>query len=156
MVAGHQAVLKQASNGKVMPESSVWEPPPSPLYSTLNEILTDSIGIAGALIGTAEGILVASQFQPGAPVTSLAEAETLAAMAAAALGLGTQFSHLLALGHSSSVILQGSHGCLAVQRVGSTGVLVVFGTEDLNIARLNIAVRQALPRLQEIMAAALT
>jgi uncharacterized protein len=123
-----------------------------PLYAALREILEETIGVSGAMVATTEGMLVAGEFDASSPVSTQAEAETIAAMAAATVGIGSQFAHRLALGQSTGCILQGSSGCVAVQRVDTTGVLVLFGNDGLNVARLNLAVRQALPRVQSVLA----
>lgn len=122
-----------------------------PLQWTLREILTESIGVTGVLVATVEGLLVAGEFDAAAGVASYDEAETIAAMAASTVGLGQQFSSRLALGSSTGSIVQCSDGCLAVQRVGETGVLVLFGGDGLNVARLNLSVRQALPRVRDVL-----
>lgn len=122
-----------------------------PLQCMLREILDESIGVAGVLLATVEGLLVAGEFDATAAVASYDEAETIAAMAASTVGLGQQFSSRLALGSSTGSIVQSSRGCLAVQRVGETGVLVLFGGDGLNMARLNLSVRQALPRVREVL-----
>ena len=122
-----------------------------PLQCTLREILDESIGVAGVLVATIEGLLVAGEFDTTAAVASYDEAETIAAMAASTVAIGQQFSNRLALGSSTGSIVQSSSGCLAVQRVGETGVLVLFGGDGLNMARLNLSVRQALPRVREVL-----
>jgi predicted regulator of Ras-like GTPase activity (Roadblock/LC7/MglB family) len=103
------------------------------------------------LVATLEGLLVAGEFDATAAVASYDEAETIAAMAASTVAIGQQFSNRLALGSSTGGIVQNSSGCLAVQRVGKTGVLVLFGGDGLNVARLNLSVRQALPRVREVL-----
>ena len=122
-----------------------------PLQSTLRQVLDESIGVAGVLVGTVEGVLVAGEFDVNAAVPSHAEAETIAAMAAATVGIGQQFAHRLALGRSTGSIVQSSEGCVAVHRVAETGVLVLFGSDGLNVARLNLAVRQAVPRVHAVL-----
>jgi predicted regulator of Ras-like GTPase activity (Roadblock/LC7/MglB family) len=122
-----------------------------PLQRALREILDESIGVSGVLVATIEGLLVAGEFVATAAVASYAEAETIAAMAASTVGLGQQFSDRLALGSSTGSIVHSSGGCLAVQRVGETGVLVLFGGDGLNVARLNLSVRQALPRVRDVL-----
>jgi hypothetical protein len=47
--------------------------------------------------------------------------------------------------------VQGGNGCIGVQRVASRGVLVLFGGDGLTMARLNLAVRQALPPVHEVL-----
>jgi predicted regulator of Ras-like GTPase activity (Roadblock/LC7/MglB family) len=72
-------------------------------------------------------------------------------MASAAVGIGVHFTRHLGLGDSTACVVQGGNGCIGVQRVGSRGVLVLFGGDGLTMARLNLAVRQALPPVQEVL-----
>jgi predicted regulator of Ras-like GTPase activity (Roadblock/LC7/MglB family) len=127
------------------------EDPRDSLQYELRAVVDDCIGVAGALVATTEGLLIASEFDATASVPTQAEAEIIAAMAAATAGLGDQFANRLTLGSSSGCVVQGSRGCIAVQRVGDTGVLVLFGSDGLNVARLYLAVRQALPRIHEVL-----
>lgn len=127
------------------------EPVESDLDRALRHILDDTFGIDGALVATTEGLLVASEFAAAARVTSQGQAEGVAAMASAAVGIGLNFTRHLGLGDSSACVVQGGHGCVGVQRVGSRGVLVLFGGDGLTMARLNLAMRRALPRVHEVL-----
>jgi predicted regulator of Ras-like GTPase activity (Roadblock/LC7/MglB family) len=135
----------------LMAEASAEGPGQSALQRTLRHVLDGSIGIEGALVATTEGLLVAAEFATSTQLISRGQAEVVAAMASSAVGIGLHFTRQLGLGDSTACVVQGSDGCVGVQRVGSRGVLVLFGGDGLNMARLNLAVRLALPRVHEVL-----
>ena len=134
-----------------MYEATLQESVEQPLEWVLRQVLEESIGISGVLVATTEGLLIAAEFEAAAQVTTQVQAETVAAMASAAVGIGTQFTSRLGLGNGTACIVQGGRGCVSAQRVGDRGVLVLFGGDGLNMARLNLAVRQALPRVHKVL-----
>jgi len=88
-----------------------------PLRRALRRVLDDSLGIEGALVATTEGLLVEAEFASTAQVTSRGQAEAVAAMASAAVGIGVHFTRHLGLGDSTACVVQGGNGCIGVQRV---------------------------------------
>jgi uncharacterized protein len=120
-----------------------------PLRTALWEILSETIGIAGALIATDDGILIEAVFEGTASRDG--EAESIAALASATVGLGAKFAQLLLLGSAAGTVVQGSNGSVAVQRVGGNAVLVLYGRDGPNVARLHLAVRQAVPRIEAVL-----
>ncbi|GAA1834513.1 hypothetical protein GCM10009836_10970 [Pseudonocardia ailaonensis] len=118
------------------------------LHIALSEVLDDAIGVSGALVATPDGMLVASDFRGMATGAGGAEPEVVAALSAAAAGLGAQFANVLLLGEASSTVVQGARGCVAVQQLPGRGVLVLFGNDGPNVARLHLAARQAVPRIE--------
>ena len=134
-----------------MAEASPEGPAGSALQRTLRQVLDDSIGVDGALVATTEGLLVAAEFAASTQLVTRGRAEVVAAMASSAAGIGLHFTRQLGLGDSTACVVQGGNGCIGVQRVGSRGVLVLFGGDGLNMARLNLAVRLALPRVHEVL-----
>jgi uncharacterized protein len=120
-----------------------------PLRSALWEILSETIGVSGALIATADGILIEAVFEGAA--SGDGEPESIAALASATVGLSVNFAHLLLLGDATGTVVQGSNGNVAVQRVGSNAILVLHGKDGPNVARLHLAVRQATPRIEAVL-----
>ncbi|HEX8518586.1 MAG TPA: hypothetical protein VF667_03245 [Pseudonocardia sp.] len=104
-------------------------------------------------MASSDGLLVAGEFDVTAPAATRAGAETLSAMAATALGIARMFGDRLALGPEPGCVVHGSGGCVAVQRVDDTDVLVLFGGDVLTVARLHLAMRRALPRVRAALAA---
>jgi uncharacterized protein len=118
------------------------------LHVALGEVLDEAIGVSGALVATSDGMLVASDFRGMTTGAGGAEPDVVAALSAAASGLGAQFAHVLLLGEASSTVVQGTKGCVAVQQLAGRGVLVLFGNDGPNVARLHLAARQAVPRIE--------
>ncbi len=117
------------------------------LGAELRELLDEVIGVSGALIATADGMLIAAECD------NSMHPESIAALAAATSGVGSQFSYLMRLGDLGGTVVQGSKGCVAVHPIGDNAILVLFGTDGPNVARLHLAVRQALPRVEAALMA---
>ncbi len=117
------------------------------LSAELRELLTEVIGVSGALVATGDGMLIAAE------VEDSMHAESIAALAAATSGVGSQFAYLMRLGHLGGTVVQGNKGCVAVHPIGDNAILVLFGTDGPNVVRLHLAVRQALPRVEAALLA---
>jgi predicted regulator of Ras-like GTPase activity (Roadblock/LC7/MglB family) len=117
------------------------------LCAELRELLAEVIGVSGALVATADGMLIAAECDDSL------HPESIAALAAASSGVGAQFSYLMRLGELGGTVVQGSKGCVAVHPIGDNAILVLYGTEGPNVARLHLAVRQALPRVEAALLA---
>ncbi|WP_088312676.1 roadblock/LC7 domain-containing protein [Kineosporia sp. R_H_3] len=115
------------------------------LADELRAILSDAIGIDGALLATTDGLLLAGS-------VSGAEADTLAAMCSATSGLSAQFAACLGFGASTTTVIQAAGGCVAVHPLLGTGILLVYSREVANVALLHLAVRQASTRLTAMLA----
>jgi predicted regulator of Ras-like GTPase activity (Roadblock/LC7/MglB family) len=124
------------------------------LQEVLRTILDESFGIAGALVATVDGLFVAGEVDVDAAVSTRDEAETLSAMAAATVNIGMRVVEQLSLGTGTGCVVQASEGCVGVHRLGARGVLVMFGGDGLTAGSLNVALRRALPRVQEALASA--
>jgi uncharacterized protein len=85
--------------------------------------------ITGALVASTDGMLIVHE-------ANGLQAETLAAMAAAQLGLGRQFAATAALGGFQEAVTRTDAGCLAVFAAGNDALLTVFATAELNLGRL--------------------
>jgi len=120
---------------------------PESLGAELRELLADVIGVTGALVATTDGMLIAAE------VEATLHAESIAALAAATSGVGSQFAYLMRLGELGGTVVQGTKGCVAVHPLGENAILVLFGTDGPNVARLHLAVRQALPRVEAALMA---
>lgn len=121
------------------------------LQDTLRTILDESPGVAGVLVATVDGLLVAGEFDVDAAVATHAEAETLSAMAAATVGIGMRLIERLSLGTGAGCVVHGGEGSVAAQRVGGDSVLLLFGRGTAGL--LTLAIRRARPRVQEALAA---
>jgi predicted regulator of Ras-like GTPase activity (Roadblock/LC7/MglB family) len=94
--------------------------------SNLRQRLPD---VTGTLIATVDGLTIAHEAEG-------LQVETLAAMAAAQLGLGRQFAMMAAQGSFHEAVVRADYGCLAVFAAGEVALLTVFATADLNLGVL--------------------
>jgi hypothetical protein len=108
----------------------------------LREKLPD---VTGTLVATIDGLLIAHD-------TEGLEPETLAAMSAAQLGLGRQFAATSAHGEFLESVTRSSDGCLAVFAAGTSALLTVLASTDLNVGRLYHEARPVAARLGALLA----
>ncbi|MYQ69046.1 dynein regulation protein LC7 [Streptomyces sp. SID4950] len=102
-------------------------------------------GITDTALAAADGLLIAAD--TAHPV----EPETLAALAAAGLGLARRTAEATARGTLRRTVTYGSHGCAAFYAVGDTALMVVLGDEGLDVDGLHRAAQPALRRLDAIL-----
>jgi uncharacterized protein len=135
----------------VFPSEAVQTTTPGPateadaLRRELSELLLDVEGVSGALLSTRDGLLIAAHRPEDAHL------ESVAALAAAAAGVAEQFTLLMRLGELGSTVVYGEAGCIAVHPIGDGALIIIYSTGVPNVARLHLAVRQALPRFEKIM-----
>jgi uncharacterized protein len=122
-----------------------------PLRSALRTVVEEAYAVEGALFATADGILLAAEFDPAAPRSTGAHPESVAALAAATSGVAGRFAGLTPIGETTAAIIQGTRGCVAVQPIGPHGVLVLYGSDGSTAARLHLAARQAVPIVGEAL-----
>jgi predicted regulator of Ras-like GTPase activity (Roadblock/LC7/MglB family) len=115
-----------------------------PVRVALQELLSEVIGVSGALVASIDGLLVAE-------ATTGVEVDVVAALSAATSSVGVQFANVLGLGAATGMVIQASKGCAAVYPVGETAMLVLYCVDSTHVARLHLAVRQAMPRIGEAM-----
>lgn len=103
--------------------------------------LTESVdGIAGAVIVSVEGFVVAAYVPAGLPGTSPLAADTpqLAAMSATLLALGEQTLARLAQGKIERLLIEGETGAMLVVPVNSQAALAAL---VLKSAKIGLALR---------------
>ncbi|CAO5193136.1 Roadblock/LAMTOR2 domain-containing protein [Frankia sp. AiPs1] len=103
-------------------------------------------GVTGTVVAAADGLLFCTD-------TEGVRAEVVAAMAAAALGLGRSTSQEVGLGSLREVVVRCEGGHVVVYAVGMTRLLVVLGDEGLDLERLHLCSREAVNRIGEVFAA---
>lgn len=116
------------------------------LAAELRTFLDGAIGVDGALLATADGLLLAGAAREQ-------QEEVLAAMASAAAGLSTQFAAMLGVGSAVTTVVQAARGCIAVHPMLGTTILLVYSRDPANVALLHLAVRQGSQRLSVLLAA---
>ena len=112
--------------------------------NALQELLSEVIGVSGALVASIDGLLVAE-------VTTGVEVDVVAALASATSSVGHQFANVLGLGPATGTVIQAANGCAAVYPIGETAMLVLYCVDSTHVARLHLAVRQAMPRISAAM-----
>lgn len=97
---------------------------------------------ASALV-TRDGLVVASALSAGV------EAERVAAMCAALLGLADTAAHELDRGNLKLVLLHGEKGVLLLVHVGSQYVLTVSATTEIKLGAVLVEAKKAAFQIQE-------
>ena len=106
----------------------------------------DSIAINGVLVATRDGLVLCS-------ATRAVQDDGVAAMAAAAAGLATQFTTQAGVGSPKAVFFEGDSGQVGVFGVDADTLLVVLGERDTTMGMFNVVAKQALTLLQQAVAA---
>ncbi|MDQ0795985.1 roadblock/LC7 domain-containing protein [Streptomyces sp. B1I3] len=104
--------------------------------------------LAGALAATTDGLVVA-QDTPGI------EAEGVAALTAAALGVSTRMTDATGRGGFRELLIRGATGYIATYAAGSSAVLTLLAEDRINVGRLHLEGRRAGARIGEVVDAAL-
>lgn len=103
--------------------------------------------VTGVLVATVDGLLVTHE-------VAGVQAETLAAMSAAQLGLGQQLARAACQGGFLEAVTRTADGYLAVYAAGANALLTVVGAAELNIGRLHHETRPVAERVGELLAVA--
>jgi predicted regulator of Ras-like GTPase activity (Roadblock/LC7/MglB family) len=112
------------------------------LTRSLREIHGVVDRISGLLVATRDGLVISGD-------TRGIENDSVAAMAAAAIGLTAQFTNQAKVGEPRAAMFEGVSGYVCVFPVEETILLVVFGEPDITMGLFNIAAKQALSLLQQ-------
>jgi predicted regulator of Ras-like GTPase activity (Roadblock/LC7/MglB family) len=105
----------------------------------------DSMAINGVLVATRDGLVLCA-------ATRGIENDGVAAMAAAAAGLATQFTAQAKVGEPRAAFFEGEAGQAGVFPVDAGTLLVVLGERDTTMGMFNVAAKQALSLLQKAIA----
>lgn len=127
-----------------------WSATPAGRSSTgLLDVVDDALravsgkdpNVYGMLVASTDGLVLASD-------TRDVHNDTVAAMAAAAASIASQFTDQADVGESKASMFEGSSGYVGVFPVEPSVLLVVFGQKDMTMGLFNVAARNALSRLQ--------
>jgi uncharacterized protein len=121
-------------------------------HDLLNEMrgLREQVpGVTGTLVAACDGLLVAADidFDADSPVG----ADSLAAIAAASLGVARQVVCVARQGTLGRAITYASRGHMVVYAVGVAALLAVLGDEGLDIGTLHHKSQPALGRIHNIL-----
>jgi hypothetical protein len=103
--------------------------------------------LTGALAASVDGLVLAHD-TPGV------EAEGVAALTAAALGVAVRMTDATGSGDLRELLLRGEHGYVATYAAGSSAVLTLLAQDRVNVGRLHLEGRRAGHRIGELVAAA--
>ena len=112
------------------------------MMGTLREIRGTVSRITGLLVATRDGLVLCAD-------TKGIENDSVAAMAAAAIGLAAQFTGQAKVGEPRAAMFEGESGYVCVFPVEMPLLLVVFGEPDMTMGLFNVAAKQALSLLQQ-------
>jgi uncharacterized protein len=101
-------------------------------------------GVTGGVLAAADGLLIGHDGGIGY------DPHDLAAVAAAAYGVGSQAGRVLEQGGNLHVAIRSEHGYYVVVSVGEDALLGVVADSGLNLAQLHIELRNMVDRLGEI------
>ena len=111
-----------------------------PIAEELRMIRQNVPGIRGSITATRDGLLVAHDVHELEPTGIAALVAALHAVAARA-SLSTEGGQL------REVISRGTDGYLAVYAAGNAAIVAVLGTNDMNVAMLNLQARRMIDRI---------
>ncbi|MBM7441828.1 roadblock/LC7 domain-containing protein [Streptomyces sp. HB132] len=105
--------------------------------------------LTGALAASTDGLVVAHD-TPGI------EAEGVAALTAAALGVSIRMADATGRGDFRELLIRGENGYIATYAAGSSAVLTLLAEDRINVGRLHLEGRRAGARIGEVVDAAQT
>jgi uncharacterized protein len=106
-------------------------------------------GVTGTLVAASDGLLVAADIDSGSD--SPVEADSLAAIAAASLGVARRVVGVARQGTLGRAVTYASRGHMVVYGVGAAAVLAVLGDEGLDVSALHQKSQPALGRIRTIL-----
>ncbi|MEV5972674.1 roadblock/LC7 domain-containing protein [Streptomyces sp. NPDC051921] len=104
--------------------------------------------LTGALAASADGLVLA---QDAVDV----EAESVAALTAAALGVGQRLADTTGQGGFRELLVRGEHGYVATYAAGGSAVLTLLAQPKINVGRLHLEARRSSARIGELVNEAL-
>lgn len=118
------------------------------LVSELRSLREKVVGITDSIISTADGLLVASESDNGS-----GEQESLAALCAAGVALGTRTAAHVGLGGLRESVIRAAGGHVVFASIGENALLAVVGDEGLDLANLRRELPGAVDVLGKLLAA---
>ncbi|MFF0753519.1 roadblock/LC7 domain-containing protein [Streptomyces sp. NPDC004267] len=104
--------------------------------------------LTGALAASADGLVLAQDAVDG-------EAEGVAALTAAALGVGQRLADTTGQGGFRELLVRGEQGYVATYAAGASAVLTLLAEPRINVGRLHLEARRSSARIAELVDGAL-
>ncbi|GFH37309.1 hypothetical protein SCWH03_35470 [Streptomyces pacificus] len=114
----------------------------------LHRLRTRLPQLTGALAASVDGLVLARD-------TPEAEAETVAALTAAALGVAVRLTEATGQGRFRELLVRGESGYVATYAAGTAAVITVTAEPRVNVGRLHLEARKAGARIGELVDGAL-
>ncbi|MBO8195672.1 roadblock/LC7 domain-containing protein [Streptomyces oryzae] len=108
--------------------------------------------LGGALAATADGLVLAEDIPPAQAGQQRPEAEPLAALTAAALGLAFRMNEATGRGAFRELLIHGELGYVATYAAGPAAVLTLLADDRVNVGRLHLEGRRTAGRIGELVA----
>ncbi|WP_405983192.1 roadblock/LC7 domain-containing protein [Streptomyces sp. NBC_00158] len=99
--------------------------------------------LTGVLAASADGLVLAKE--------SADQAESLAALTAAALGVAQRLSDCTGQGGFRELLVRGEHGYVATYAAGDAAVLTLIADPRVNVGRLHLEARRSTLRITELI-----
>ncbi|MEZ5425716.1 MAG: roadblock/LC7 domain-containing protein [Pyrinomonadaceae bacterium] len=113
------------------------------LNNTLAELLGRNSDIQSVVMATSDGITLTS-------VNLNDKSNRLAAMAAAALGLGNQVIATCQKGELEEILISGNKGKIFVYSISNNAVMVIVTKENPNVAMVNWEAKKTISQILEL------
>ncbi|MGW2561419.1 roadblock/LC7 domain-containing protein [Streptomyces sp. NPDC001514] len=110
----------------------------------LHRLRTRLPQLTGALAASVDGLVLARDIPD-------AEAESIAALTAAALGVALRLTEATGQGGFRELLVRGESGYVATYAAGSAAVLTVTAEPRVNVGRLHLEARRAGARIGELV-----
>lgn len=103
--------------------------------------------VTGALAASVDGLVLAHD-------SDTAEAEGIAALTAAALGVAMRLTDVTGQGDFRELLVRGEQGYVATYAAGTAAVVTVLAEPRTNVGRLHLEVRRSSARIGDLIDAA--
>ncbi|MEV7544370.1 roadblock/LC7 domain-containing protein [Streptomyces sp. NPDC089915] len=100
--------------------------------------------LSGALAASVDGLVLAQD-------SAATEAESVAALTAAALGVAQRLSDCTGQGGFRELLVRGEHGYVATYAAGEAAVLTLIAEPRVNVGRLHLEGRRSSVRITELI-----
>jgi predicted regulator of Ras-like GTPase activity (Roadblock/LC7/MglB family) len=120
-------------------------PPDPEVLEELRRLRARLPALTGAVAASVDGLVLAEDTAPGV------EAEGVAALTAAALGVSVRLADATGQGGFRELLVRGEQGYVATYAAGGSAVLTLLAEPRVNVGRLHLEARRAGARVGELV-----
>ncbi|MEV6669268.1 roadblock/LC7 domain-containing protein [Streptomyces sp. NPDC051162] len=117
---------------------------PPEVLAELQELRVRVPHLTGSMVASTDGLVIAH-------LLAGAEPDGMAALTAAALGVGARLTDAVGHGGFRELLVSGEFGYVATYAAGASSVLTLLAAGDANVGRLNLEARRACPRIAALV-----